>query len=121
MRLLDQGYEGIVTIDGNDKDDPVAIPQFIEALRQGFDFVQASRFISGVVGAMNGRGDEGLDAPDAGEVEIFGSVQRQRGDVWGDGDGGYERVDELVGDAAERARVLEDEGLEHVVLPAATW
>jgi dolichol-phosphate mannosyltransferase len=44
---LDQGYEGIVTIDGNDKDDPVAIPQFIEALRQGFDFVQASRFISG--------------------------------------------------------------------------
>ncbi|MGQ7957266.1 glycosyltransferase family 2 protein [Pseudomonas sp. SP16.1] len=46
---LDQGYEGIVTIDGNDKDDPVAIPQFIEALRQGFDFVQASRFISGGV------------------------------------------------------------------------
>ncbi len=46
---LDQGYEGIVTIDGNDKDDPVAIPQFIEALKQGVDFVQASRFISGGV------------------------------------------------------------------------
>lgn len=44
---LDQGYEGIVTIDGNDKDDPEAIPRFIEALNQGVDFVQASRFISG--------------------------------------------------------------------------
>ena len=44
---LDQGYSGIVTIDGNDKDDPVAIPQFIESLKQGVDFAQASRFISG--------------------------------------------------------------------------
>ncbi|MGP8259830.1 MAG: glycosyltransferase family 2 protein [Acidobacteriaceae bacterium] len=43
---LDQGYEGIVTIDGNDKDDPKAIPSFLDALRQGVDFVQASRFIS---------------------------------------------------------------------------
>lgn len=46
---LDQGYQGIVTIDGNDKDDPEAIPRFIEALRQGVDFVQASRFIQGGV------------------------------------------------------------------------
>lgn len=46
---LDQGYEGIVTIDGNDKDDPEAIPRFIEALGQGLDFVQASRFIAGGV------------------------------------------------------------------------
>ena len=44
---LDQGYEGIVTIDGNDKDDPEAIPQFIDALKRGIDFVQASRFIPG--------------------------------------------------------------------------
>lgn len=44
---LDQGYEGIVSIDGNDKDDPEAIPRFIDALKQGVDFVQASRFISG--------------------------------------------------------------------------
>ena len=44
---LDQGYEGIVTIDGNDKDDPEAIPRFIAALEDGVDFVQASRFISG--------------------------------------------------------------------------
>ncbi len=46
---LDQGYEGIVTIDGNDKDDPDAIAQFIEALKQGVDFVQASRFVAGGV------------------------------------------------------------------------
>jgi len=44
---LDQGYAGIVTIDGNDKDDPDVIPQFIDALKNGVDFVQASRFISG--------------------------------------------------------------------------
>jgi len=44
---LDQGYEGIITIDGNDKDDPEAIPRFIDAMKQGVDFVQASRFISG--------------------------------------------------------------------------
>lgn len=46
---LDQGYEGIVTIDGNDKDDPEAIPRFIEALVSGVDFVQASRFLPGGV------------------------------------------------------------------------
>jgi glycosyltransferase involved in cell wall biosynthesis len=46
---LDQGYKGIVTIDGNDKDDPEAIPRFIEALEGGIDFVQASRFLPGGV------------------------------------------------------------------------
>lgn len=46
---LDQGYEGIVTIDGNDKDDPEAIPRFVDALKSGVDFVQASRFIAGGV------------------------------------------------------------------------
>lgn len=44
---LDQGYIGLVTIDGNDKDAPSAIPRFLEALRDGVDFVQASRFITG--------------------------------------------------------------------------
>ena len=44
--VLDQGYTGIVSIDGNDKDDPKSIPQFIDALIRGYDFVQASRFIS---------------------------------------------------------------------------
>ncbi len=46
---LDRGYEGIVTIDGNDKDDPEAIPRFIASLKDGIDFVQASRFIAGGV------------------------------------------------------------------------
>lgn len=44
---LDHGYAGIVTIDGNDKDDPEAIPRFIDALQAGYDFVQASRYIPG--------------------------------------------------------------------------
>lgn len=44
---LERGYEGIVTIDGNDKDDPKPIPEFIDALEKGYDFVQASRFVSG--------------------------------------------------------------------------
>lgn len=47
---LEQGYAGIVTIDGNNKDDPAAIPQFINALRDGMDFVQGSRYIPGGVG-----------------------------------------------------------------------
>ena len=44
---LDQAYEGIVTIDGNDKDDPEPIVRFIDALKEDVDFVQASRFIEG--------------------------------------------------------------------------
>ena len=46
---LDQGYSGIVTIDGNNKDDPEAIPRFIAVLKDGVDFVQASRFVPGGV------------------------------------------------------------------------
>ncbi len=46
---LEQGYEGIVTIDGNDKDDPDPIARFIDALKEGYDFVQASRFLPGGV------------------------------------------------------------------------
>lgn len=44
---LTEGYEGIVTIDGNDKDDPITIPLFVNALDLGYDFVQASRFLAG--------------------------------------------------------------------------
>ncbi len=44
---LRAGYEGIITIDGNDKDDPEAIPRFADALDCGADFVQASRFVPG--------------------------------------------------------------------------
>lgn len=42
-----RGYKGVVTIDGNNKDDPKAIPAFIDKLNKGYDFVQASRFIPG--------------------------------------------------------------------------
>jgi glycosyltransferase involved in cell wall biosynthesis len=55
---LEHGYRGIVTIDGNDKDDPEAIPRFIEALESGVDFVQASRFISGGVAENTPRSRE---------------------------------------------------------------
>ena len=44
---LAQGFQGILTIDGNNKDDPAAIPSFITAIENGYDFVQASRFIQG--------------------------------------------------------------------------
>lgn len=44
---LDQGYEGVVTIDGNGKDDPSPIPEFIRLLGTGIDHVQGSRFIPG--------------------------------------------------------------------------
>ena len=44
---LAQGYEGAVTIDGNDKDDPAAIPLFIAALDAGMDHVQGSRYVPG--------------------------------------------------------------------------
>lgn len=46
---LDQGYQGVVTIDGNNKDEPEAIFEFIAAMEKGIDFVQASRFIPGGV------------------------------------------------------------------------
>ena len=46
---LDAGYAGVITIDGNDKDDPAATPSFIAALRDGVDFVQGSRFVEGGV------------------------------------------------------------------------
>ncbi len=44
---LQQGYEGIIQIDGNNKDKPDAIPNFIRELDKGFDYLQGSRFIKG--------------------------------------------------------------------------
>lgn len=41
------GYAGVVLIDGNNKDNPEAIPRFIEALRAGADHVQGSRYVPG--------------------------------------------------------------------------
>jgi dolichol-phosphate mannosyltransferase len=47
---LNEGFEGIITIDGNDKDDPDPIPSFIQALKSQVDFVQASRYVDGGIG-----------------------------------------------------------------------
>jgi glycosyltransferase involved in cell wall biosynthesis len=44
---IDEGYEGLVVIDGNGKDDYNAIPEFIRALNAGYDHVQGSRYIPG--------------------------------------------------------------------------
>ena len=44
---LDEGYRGIVTVDGNDKDGVGAIPRFVAALEDGFDYVQGSRYLPG--------------------------------------------------------------------------
>ena len=46
---MQQGYEGVVTIDGNDKDGPEALTRFVEALDQGIDHVQGSRYVPGGV------------------------------------------------------------------------
>lgn len=44
-----QGYEGMIIIDGNNKDGVEAIPKFLDALGQGWDYVQGSRYIPGGV------------------------------------------------------------------------
>ena len=42
-----KNYFATVTIDGNGKDDPRRIVNFIKKIENGFDFVQGSRFIKG--------------------------------------------------------------------------
>lgn len=44
---LDEGYDGIVVIDGNGKDDIGAIPTMIELLDAGYDHIQGSRYVPG--------------------------------------------------------------------------
>lgn len=44
---LNEGYEGVVVVDGNGKDDVSAIPKFVKLLEQGYDHVQGSRFVPG--------------------------------------------------------------------------
>lgn len=44
---MQQGYEGVITVDGNGKDGIEAIDDFIAALDAGYDFIQGSRFVPG--------------------------------------------------------------------------
>ena len=44
---LEEGYDGLVVIDGNGKDDVSAIPQFLALLDAGYDHIQGSRYIAG--------------------------------------------------------------------------
>lgn len=44
---LEQGYEGLIFVDGNDKDGPEALPRFAAKLAEGWDHVQGSRYLPG--------------------------------------------------------------------------
>ena len=45
--LINSGYSGIITIDGNGKDSVENIPDFVQKLDEGYDFIQGSRFLAG--------------------------------------------------------------------------
>jgi len=44
---IDERYDGVIVMDGNAKDDPSAIADFVNALDAGYDHVQGSRYIRG--------------------------------------------------------------------------
>jgi hypothetical protein len=44
---MEQGYDGTIVVDGSDKDDTSAATLFVQALEDGFDHVQGSRYIPG--------------------------------------------------------------------------
>lgn len=44
---LIQGYDGIITIDGNNKDGVDAISNFVSEIENGYDFIQGSRYVKG--------------------------------------------------------------------------
>lgn len=44
---LCQGYQGVITVDGNGKDGLEAVPAFVRELERGADFVQGSRYVEG--------------------------------------------------------------------------
>jgi len=44
---LERGYDGIITIDGNNKDSIESVPLFIQKLDQDYDFIQGSRYLPG--------------------------------------------------------------------------
>lgn len=43
----EHGYEVAIFVSGNDKDDDGDVPLMIEAMEQGYDFVQGSRYLPG--------------------------------------------------------------------------
>lgn len=45
--VLQEGYEGVVVVDGNGKDGIDALPDFVSRLEEGYDHIQGSRFIPG--------------------------------------------------------------------------
>lgn len=44
---LARDYQGIVTVDGNNKDSVESVPLFMQALDEGYDMIQGSRYIPG--------------------------------------------------------------------------
>lgn len=44
---LQQGYAGVICMDGNGKDGVEAVPSFVQALQNGMDHVQGSRYLPG--------------------------------------------------------------------------
>ncbi|SDJ34681.1 dolichol-phosphate mannosyltransferase [Flavobacterium noncentrifugens] len=44
---FERNYEGILTVDGNNKDSIESVPLFIEKLEAGYDFIQGSRYVKG--------------------------------------------------------------------------
>ena len=44
---VSRGYKGFITIDGNNKDSIEDVPLFIEKIKDGYAFIQGSRFIKG--------------------------------------------------------------------------
>jgi glycosyltransferase involved in cell wall biosynthesis len=44
---MSEGYDGLIVIDGNGKDDYDAIPRFVELLSEGYDHIQGSRYVPG--------------------------------------------------------------------------
>ncbi|MFB5674640.1 glycosyltransferase family 2 protein [Paenibacillus terreus] len=44
---LQEGYEGVITVDGNNKDSVESVPNFVAKLEEGYDFVQGSRYVPG--------------------------------------------------------------------------
>ncbi|MBI2268236.1 MAG: glycosyltransferase family 2 protein [Candidatus Blackburnbacteria bacterium] len=44
---IKDGYQGIIILDGNNKDGVEAIPSFIKKLEEGYDYIQGSRFARG--------------------------------------------------------------------------